>query len=409
MTRTLVSRLLLLSLLILLVAGCNRAEEPTPAPTFGPPTATATTTPPPLPPPTNTPEPLPTNTPAPVATPLPVASDTPTATPVPSVTVRVWDDAGNPIAGATVNLSNAATGFAGSFATTEEGRAIFLGVDLSTNTYLVEVSAPGYQTAATDITITQPTTEINITLEFGVTGRVTIRTNLRSGPGTDFDILTEIPEGETVVIIGVDNTGEWLQVVAPAGEQGWVFAELLEVQGDLSTIGGGTIPPSPTPGVLITVTVPAVTATPDPNATPTATPEPVTALPTRPAPIPFDATAMRAKMDDLEFVLVQTGGLLDRLALAGNGNCQEYLGYYAQIAAMPTYSEVPETWQGVYNEFQNVIQNALSTNEPTALFCIDGAIGQLSQFNYNLARNGINDSISLLFAVMAAADDLLGQ
>jgi hypothetical protein len=76
---------------------------------------------------------------------------------------------------------------------------------------------------------------------------------------------------------------------------------------------------------------------------------------------------------------------------------------------MPTYSDVPETWQGVYNEFQNVIQNALSTNEPTALFCIDGAIGQLSQFNYNLARNGINDSISLLFAVMAAADDLLGQ
>lgn len=411
MKRLMLALLLITALLIALTACGSDEPTPTPAPTFTSATEPATNTPPPLPPPTNTPVVVaPTQTQAvAAASPEPAQTPLPTATPIPTVVIRVQDSAGQPIAGANVLLTNTATGFAATFATTTEGQAVFLGVDVTANTYLVEVTAPGFQSQSTEITVAGPTTEVSITLQSGVSAVTDILTNLRGGPGLTFPILEEIPAGETMAVVGIDQTGEWLSVVTAAGTEGWVFAELVTVQGDLGSIaGGGTAPPAPTVGPTATGGA-AITPTATVTGTITPTPSVITGLPTRPAAVPFDATAMRAKMDDLEFILVQMGGLLDRVAQESSGDCTEYLGYYAQVAAMPVYSDVPEEWAGVYTEFQMVIDNVLSSNEPTAVYCLDGAVGQLSQFNYSLARTGIHDNISLLFAVQAAADELLSE
>lgn len=410
--------------LLLLLTACGGGEPtPTSAPTFTSATDAPTNTPAPPPPAASTPEPIPptqTQAPAPTAIPQPSATLPPTQTPIPTVVILVQNDQGQPIAGANVLLTNPATNFSATFATTADGRAIFVGVDVATSTYRADVTAAGYQPASTEITVAQPTTEITITLESGVTGVTTTITNVRSGPGTTFDIVEEVAQGTTLAVIGIDTSGEWYQVISPSGAEGWVFGELLTIQGDLGTITDGVpAPPSATPGptavggtavstATATVTGTPATATPG-TVTPTSVP--ITGLPTRPAPVPFDAAAMRAKMNDLEFVLVQMGGLLDRVAQQGGGssNCPEYLGYYSQVAAMPTYSDVTEEWTGVYTEFQRVIDLTLDSNEPTVVYCLDGAVGQLSQFNYNLARSGIHDSLSLLYALMVVADDLLTE
>ena len=421
MKKTIRKQFLFLAMLLLFVAACRQEEPtPTPAPTFTAATASATSTTPPLPPPTNTAQSVvevPTNTPVPATdAQIPTATFTPAATAVPTVIIRVVDDNGNPIAGATVNLSNPAAGFAASFATTDDGQAVFTGVNLTTTTYTVEVSAPGFQSASREVTVAQPTTEISISLASGVTGRTTTITNLRNGPGLNFDILAEIPENTSVPILDVDSTEEWYKVISPNNLEGWVFAELIIVEGDLGGLDGedtgdtgGTTPPTFTP-----VPPGAVTAVPTPSGTVTvtATPIPITDLEvplTRPAPIAFEVTSFRATMNDLEFLLFQMGGLLDRVAQEGSGDCNEYLGYYVQLAALPTYSNVPGEWVDIEAGFQNVINSVLSTNEPTAQFCVDGGVGELSPFNYSLARNGINDGLSLFYALRDAADALISQ
>lgn len=425
MLKTIPKQILFLVMLLLIVSACQQADPTaTAAPTFTAATATATSTTAPLPPPTNTPESAavaPTNTPSPATdAQIPTATFTPAATPVPTVIIRVVDDNGNPISGATVNLTNPATGFSGSFATADDGQAIFTGVDLSTNTYTIEVSASGFQPASREVTVAQPTTEISISLSSGATGRTTTITNMRNGPGLNFDILAEIPENTDVPILDVDPTGEWYKVISPNNLEGWVFAELIVVEGDLGGLdggnggngsdGGGATAPTFTP----IPTAVGGTAAPTPTGTITAT---ATTVPTtdlelplaRPAGIPFDVTAFRSTMNDLEFLLIQMGGLLDRVAQEGSGDCDEYLGYYTQLAALPTYTDVPAEWQDIEAGFQSVINSVLNTNGPTAQYCIDGAIGGLSPFNYSLARNGINDGLSLFYALRDAADALISQ
>ena len=191
-----------------------------------------------------------------------------------------------------------------------------------------------------------------------------------------------------------------------------MFAQLIVVEGDLGGLdggdSGGTAVPTFTPVPGGGTAVP----TPSGTITATATPIPISDLElplARPTPIPFEVIAFRATMNDLEFLLFQMGGLLDRVRQEGSGDCNEYLGYYVQLAALPTYSGVPGEWVDIENGFQSVINSVLNTNEPTAQYCVDGAVGELSPFNYSLARNGINDGLSLFYALRDAADALISQ
>ena len=52
---------------------------------------------------------------------------------------------------------------------------------------------------------------------------------MRSGPGTDYEVLTFLAEGQEVNVLGRDETGEWLKISLDSGEEGWVAAEFVEV------------------------------------------------------------------------------------------------------------------------------------------------------------------------------------
>lgn len=58
-----------------------------------------------------------------------------------------------------------------------------------------------------------------------VTGAGTL--NVRSGPGTDFSLLSTLPDGQSVTLASRNADATWLQVSLPGGQLGWVSAQFL--------------------------------------------------------------------------------------------------------------------------------------------------------------------------------------
>ncbi|NDJ61564.1 MAG: SH3 domain-containing protein [Chloroflexi bacterium] len=63
----------------------------------------------------------------------------------------------------------------------------------------------------------------------------TSRINLRNGPGTNFGVITTIPNGRVFAAVGRDAAGEWIQV-QNARYQGWIASFLLAPNGDLQSL-----------------------------------------------------------------------------------------------------------------------------------------------------------------------------
>jgi len=93
--------------------------------------------------------------------------------------------------------------------------------------------------------------------------------NLRAGPGTNYDVLTMMEEGVRLKVIGRTEANDWLKVVTAEGREGWVFAEMVTVSGDVGAIAVAQAPPTPTP--LASPTPETPTVVPE---SPTPTPKP---------------------------------------------------------------------------------------------------------------------------------------
>lgn len=62
-------------------------------------------------------------------------------------------------------------------------------------------------------------------------GTLTIKVNVRSGPGTSYDSLGQLEAAEKVQIIARDSQGAWYQILYPAAPQGrgWVTSQYVTV------------------------------------------------------------------------------------------------------------------------------------------------------------------------------------
>ncbi len=108
--------------------------------------------------------------------------------------------------------------------------------------------------------------------------------NVRSGPGTEYDLIGIMVKGQTGAILARSPDSKWLLVVyigAP-NNQGWVYKDLIRVVGDVPSFPTVTVPPTPTlpatptPGVAAT----EGSATPQPGQYPTFTAAPPVVRPT---------------------------------------------------------------------------------------------------------------------------------
>ena len=60
--------------------------------------------------------------------------------------------------------------------------------------------------------------------------------NLRSGPGTLFEVLSTLPLGSNVTALGMAPGNDWVEIEDENSQTGWVFADLLTLDGDLATL-----------------------------------------------------------------------------------------------------------------------------------------------------------------------------
>lgn len=60
--------------------------------------------------------------------------------------------------------------------------------------------------------------------------------NLRSGPGTLFEVLSTLPLGSNVTALGIAPGNDWVEIQDENEKTGWVYAELLTLDGELATL-----------------------------------------------------------------------------------------------------------------------------------------------------------------------------
>ena len=88
-------------------------------------------------------------------------------------------------------------------------------------------------TAPTDAAIVAPTEVIPPTTapQAVSVSPVGDSVNVRSGPGTDYGIVTALTAGQSAIVIGRNAAGDWLHI-----EQGWVNTGVVAVVGDASQV-----------------------------------------------------------------------------------------------------------------------------------------------------------------------------
>ncbi len=113
--------------------------------------------------------------------------------------------------------------------------------------------------------------------------------NVRSGPGTDYDILRTLTAGQVRVIVGRAEFAEWWVILLPNGRDGWVADFTVRVQGYTGnvplvaapTLNGSTPTPGPQWQPTLQPDCPTATPTQEPTATPSATATATAVAPTR--------------------------------------------------------------------------------------------------------------------------------
>ena len=93
--------------------------------------------------------------------------------------------------------------------------------------------------------------------------------NVRTGPGTNYDVLGQLQQGQQAQVIGANIDLSWV-VIEFRGQQGWLSRSILDVFGDLNTVPviapppTPTPPPSPTAAPFPDIVIEGATSTPNP-------------------------------------------------------------------------------------------------------------------------------------------------
>lgn len=84
----------------------------------------------------------------------------------------------------------------------------------------------------TEISADEAVTDESIRLSAQATGNI----NVRSGAGTNYVVVAGLTANQSVTTIGRNSAGDWLLIEFDDGNTGWVFADLMNVDGDSETL-----------------------------------------------------------------------------------------------------------------------------------------------------------------------------
>jgi uncharacterized protein YraI len=109
--------------------------------------------------------------------------------------------------------------------------------------------------------------------------------NLRTGPGTNYDLAGGLSPNLPVDIIAKNQAGDWWQVQLEGGQTGWVYGQLVATSGPVESVAvAASIPAPPLPTAAPVAQAPA--AEPAATAAPPAAGEPAPAATEAPAAPP---------------------------------------------------------------------------------------------------------------------------
>lgn len=120
-----------------------------------------------------------------------------------------------------------------------------------------------------------PTTSLSATPEFTPTPAVpqvtvSVNTNCRTGPSTQYDLIGALLVGQVGIVVGKNTqTGYW--IINNPGKTGtcWLYNGYATVSGNTAGLQEYAIPPTPTPSATPTPTATATLAIPAPVNNPT--------------------------------------------------------------------------------------------------------------------------------------------
>ncbi|MEQ8677879.1 MAG: SH3 domain-containing protein [Aggregatilineales bacterium] len=70
----------------------------------------------------------------------------------------------------------------------------------------------------------------------GISGSTRAIVNLRGGPGTNFDVISTVQAGQTVVFVGRNQSSTWLQTLVSGGTMGWLSYTFVNVDGNVTNL-----------------------------------------------------------------------------------------------------------------------------------------------------------------------------
>jgi uncharacterized protein YraI len=125
--------------------------------------------------------------------------------------------------------------------------------------YLLNISSPALSLEQPGATTVGPgTPTATATPDPNIAVVTTAELNVRAGPSTDFPVITTVPNGTELTVLGRNDTDTWLAVQLEDGTQGWVTRSLTDYTLVAETVLSADLTPEPAP---TETPLPGITAT----------------------------------------------------------------------------------------------------------------------------------------------------
>lgn len=113
---------------------------------------------------------------------------------------------------------------------------------------------------------------------------------------------------------------------------------------------------------------------------------------------PFDVDVFYEDLLISREIMRSMIGWLDKLADGQTVFCAEYALYYELLNLPTVFGNVPADYIELYQQHLNTVLTVLDTSRPLIVFCDEG--GNLSEFNFGLARFGLDQSYNKLESII---------
>ncbi len=121
---------------------------------------------------------------------------------------------------------------------------------------------------------------------------------------------------------------------------------------------------------------------------------------------PFDVDVFYEDLLISQEIMRAMIGWLDKLADGQTVFCSEYALYYELLNLPTVFAAVPPEYVELYQGHLNSVLTVLDTSRPLIVFCDEG--GNLSEFNFGLARFGLDKSYNRLYSIIQEVERRLG-